>query len=72
MYMATGTIQKFADMGKKTLEYKARIHTWLAWHDEPGLPVGTAITSRILSTDNDLCQCFVDWLERLFECAPGE
>lgn len=51
---------------------KARIHTWLAWHDEPGLPMGTAITSCILSTDNDLCQCFVDWLERLFECAPGE
>lgn len=51
---------------------KARIHTWLAWHDEPGLPMGTAITSRILSTDNDLCKCFVNWLEDLFECKPGE
>lgn len=49
---------------------KARIHTWLAWQDEPGLPMGTAITSRILSTDNDLCCKFVNWLETLFDCKP--
>lgn len=47
---------------------KARIHTWLAWHDEPGLPMGSAITNRILSTDNDLCIKFVDWLRRMFDC----
>ena len=27
---------------------KARIHTWLSWQDEPGTPMGTAITKRTL------------------------
>ena len=47
---------------------KARIHTWLSWHDEPGLPMGTAITNQVLSTDNDLCKMFVGWLKRMFDC----
>ena len=47
---------------------KARIHTWLAWQDEPGMPIGSAITQRILSTNTDLCKLFVNWLENLFDC----
>ena len=47
---------------------KARIHTWLAWQDEPGVPMGTAITKYLLSTDGELCASFIRWLELLFEC----
>ena len=47
---------------------KARIHTWLAWQDEPGMPMGTAITCRVLSADKELCGRFVSWLCKLFDC----
>lgn len=47
---------------------KARIHTWLAWQDEPGMPIGSAITKRVLSTDSDLCRQFINWLTCLFDC----
>ena len=49
---------------------KARIHTWLSWQDEPGTPMGTAITKQTLSTDGELCQKFIAWLNNLFECIP--
>ncbi|MDR1962213.1 MAG: hypothetical protein LBQ50_00340 [Planctomycetaceae bacterium] len=45
---------------------KARIHTWLAWQDEPGSPLGQSITKRYLSTDNHSCSLLIDWLKRLF------
>lgn len=47
---------------------KARIHTWLAWQDEPGTAMGTAITKQILNTDGELCNKFVSWLKELFNC----
>lgn len=48
---------------------KALIHTWLAWQENPGTPLGSAITRRVLSTDTELCQHFVDWLNKLFNPA---
>ena len=45
---------------------KALIHTWLAWQENPGTPLGQAITKRYLTTDTNLCQQFADWLRRLF------
>lgn len=45
---------------------KALIHTWLAWQEDPGTPMGWAITKHYLTTDLALCQRFVDWLNRLF------
>lgn len=47
---------------------KARIHTWLAWQNDPGMPMGTAITCQILSVDKELCGRFVSWLCKLFDC----
>jgi hypothetical protein len=46
---------------------KARIHTWLAWQEDPGTPMGLSITKRYLSADSDTCRHFVDWLTELFE-----
>ncbi len=45
---------------------KALIHTWLAWQDDPGTPMGLSITKRYLTTEEELCNQFIDWLKKLF------
>lgn len=45
---------------------KALIHTWLAWQDEPGRPMGVAIKARMLDHNSELCQRFVAWMNTLF------
>ena len=45
---------------------KAFIHTWLAWQETPGQPMGLAITAQALKHNQPLAQSFVDWLNRLF------
>lgn len=45
---------------------KALIHTWLAWQERPGLPMGQAITTHALLHDAPLARTFVEWLQRLF------
>jgi hypothetical protein len=45
---------------------KARIHAWLAVQDEPGSPMGQAITRRMLEDASAECNKFMVWLERLF------
>ena len=47
-------------------ESKALIHTWLAWQEEPGKPLGTSITARYLDPDRPEADAFVDWLSALF------
>ncbi|MCY7360440.1 MAG: hypothetical protein LH609_23880 [Rudanella sp.] len=45
---------------------KALIHTWLAWQESPGTPMGLAITKTYLDHNTELCRRFADWLQRLF------
>ena len=45
---------------------KARIHAWLAWQREPGLPFGTAITAALFSHQAALAQKFVQWMAQLY------
>jgi hypothetical protein len=45
---------------------KAVIHTYLAWHDEPGYPLGKAITSQALRPHTDVAIRFTNWLTYLF------
>lgn len=45
---------------------KALIHTWLAWQQTPGLPMGTAMRAGYLRHDAPLALAFVAWLQRLF------
>ncbi len=47
-------------------EPKAIIHTWLAWQEEPGKPLGTAITARYLDPDVAQADALISWLKRLF------
>jgi len=50
----------------KLAEPKALIHTWLAWQDEPGKAMGTAITARYLDANVAEVDVLVSWLNRLF------
>jgi len=45
---------------------KALIHTWLAWQDVPGTPMGQAITRRYFAMDDEHVDRFLTWLTRLF------
>ncbi|HEO70462.1 MAG TPA: hypothetical protein ENN80_04310 [Candidatus Hydrogenedentes bacterium] len=45
---------------------KAIIHTWLAWQEEPGKPLGTAITARYLDPEVEQVDVLVGWLKRIF------
>ncbi len=45
---------------------KAVIHTYLAWCDEPGYPLGKAITGQSLRPHSDIAIRFAEWLTLLF------
>ena len=45
---------------------KAFIHTWLAWQEDPGRPMGQAITKKVLSSNSEIAKIFVQWLTDLF------
>ena len=45
---------------------KAVVHTYLAWQDEPGYPLGKAITKQSLRPLTQTAKVFVAWLNRLF------
>lgn len=50
-----------------TQETKAHIHTWLAWQEEPGKPMGQAITKRYLDAASPHAQQLIKWLRGLFD-----
>jgi len=51
----------------ETQEMKANIHTWLAWQEEPGKPMGQAITKRYLDAAAPHAQQLIRWLRKLFD-----
>lgn len=46
---------------------KAQIHTWLAWQEKPGLPMGAAIREHYLDASASNALLLLDWLRRLFD-----
>ncbi len=50
---------------KKVHKSKAKIHTWLAWQNEPGTSLGTAINKKLFDVDKELCLSFRNWLVEL-------
>lgn len=46
---------------------KAIIHTWLAWHNEPGGSMGLAVRKKMIDEKDELCLKFVNWLKNLYE-----
>ena len=51
---------------KPSQRSKAIVHTFLAWQDEPGRPLGQSITGGRLAGSAEMAGLFVSWLERLF------
>lgn len=51
---------------KKCHESKATLHTYLAWQDTPGIPLGLTIFKGSLGHNNPAAETFVDFLKRLF------
>jgi hypothetical protein len=47
-------------------EMKAKIHTWLAWQEVPGKPLGVAIRSKFLDARADGAELFVDWVRLVY------
>ena len=47
-------------------ESKVLIHTWLAWQEKPGKPLGTAITAKYLEPNVAQVDVLISWLNRLF------
>jgi hypothetical protein len=54
--------RRFDDMKKP----KAKIHTWLAWQDEPGKPLGQAISARYLDPSMPAASVFAAWIQKTF------
>jgi hypothetical protein len=52
---------------RPSYEAKAQVHTWLAWQEEPGTPLGLALTRQYLNVGALPAVRFVAWLKRLFE-----
>ncbi|MEK6299985.1 MAG: DUF3226 domain-containing protein [Acidobacteriota bacterium] len=46
---------------------KAYIHTWLAWQEEPGTLMGSAINQHYLDADAPTALQFISWIRRLFD-----
>ena len=46
---------------------KVVVHTWLAWQEESGRPLGQAVAHGYLRHDAPLALGFIAWLQRLFD-----
>lgn len=46
---------------------KAHIHTWLAWQEEPGTLLGSAINKRYFNADAPQAQRLMAWIHTLFK-----
>ncbi len=48
-------------------QFKAEMHTWLAWQKEPGFPFGKAIEVGYFDVNKPLANDFITWFETVFE-----
>ncbi|MDE2827250.1 MAG: hypothetical protein OXL40_08075 [Bacteroidota bacterium] len=46
--------------------WKAVLHTWLAWQEDPGYPYGKAIKARYFGVDSAAAKRFVRWFQHVF------
>lgn len=60
------TAQSFNELAPVKLD-KARLHTYLSWKREPGLPFGTAIEAGYFDVNSALATEFIKWFSETFE-----
>lgn len=61
--------EAIADSERRFIPYhlqKAKVHTWLAWQEDPGSPLGQAITKRYCDAEAPHARRLVAWIKRLF------
>jgi len=46
---------------------KAHLATWLAWQEEPGHPIGLAVSKGYVQADSPTVDNFIEWIKRLFQ-----
>ena len=70
MRLAKECVQKAKEqkvaLFKEVHRSKAELHTYLAWQDEPGRPLGQSVTSHALQSDTEIAHCFMTWLRTVF------
>lgn len=47
-------------------ELKSRIHTWLAWQEQPGMTFGVALRAAAFQSESTYANAFGAWFNRLF------
>jgi len=68
--MAEDIIQRVIEIDRRfplAQRSKANIHTWLAWQEEPGKPMGQAITKRYLKAESTHAQQLMAWIHQVFK-----
>ncbi len=50
---------------------KAQVATWLAWQEEPGHPMGLAVSMGYVDAHSETVDDFINWLKRLFQLQPS-
>jgi len=50
---------------------KAQVATWLAWQNEPGLPISYAIRKEYVDPHSNAADPFINWIKRLFQLQPS-
>ncbi|MFP4438207.1 MAG: DUF3226 domain-containing protein [Chloroflexaceae bacterium] len=71
--LAETSLQQIPEVERRFPEthwIKARIYTWLAWQEEPGKPMGQAITATYFDANASQAQQLITWLNRLFDLTP--
>lgn len=46
--------------------HKALVHTFLAWVEDPGNPMGQSVDKKCWNIDSDLVNLFMNWLNNLY------
>ena len=67
--MAEDVIHKVIEKERRfreTYHMKAQLHTWLAWQEQPGTPLGLAITNRYFDANAPHAQQLITWIRQLF------
>ncbi|ODM56410.1 hypothetical protein BC455_21645 [Vibrio harveyi] len=68
--LARDYLTRCRDAGQATFKEahhsKAMVHSFLGTQDEPGSPLGQAITRRVLSSEESIARDFTNWLLNVF------
>jgi hypothetical protein len=59
-------VRRFKEQDRR----KALIHTWLAWQESPGKPLGLAVTAGFFNANAPHALIFINWVRQLFLSNP--